>query len=109
MPESGASHGEDPPRPVTGGRVGPPISGVSGSMYDFVRRYLVEHGGSCTRHQLLAALQADRTMSERLAHSRGFTALLNNMRHSGDVVADGDHILASSRSFQRLGIGRRVR
>ena len=104
MPETGASHGEDPPRPVTGGRVGPPISGVPGTMYDFVRRYLVAHSGSCTRRELLAALQADRAMRERLARSKGMTALLHNMHHSGDVVLDGDRIVASDRTRRRLGI-----
>ena len=103
MPESGASHGKDPPRPVTGGRVGPPTSGMPGSMYDFVRRYLIEHGGSGSRHELLAALQADQAMRDRLARSKGITALLHNMRHSGDVVFDGNRIVASNRTRRRLG------
>ena len=90
--------------PVTGGRVGPPTSGVPGSMYDFVRRYLVAHGGSCSREELIAALQADPVMRERLARSKGFAALLNNMRHSGDVVLDEDSVKATSRTFRRFGI-----
>lgn len=40
------------------GRVGPPTLGVPGTLYDFVRRYLVQHGGSCTRNELLNAIRA---------------------------------------------------
>ena len=90
-------------RPVTGGRVGPPTAGVTGSMYDFVRRYLVEHGGSCTRQVLLKAFEDDLAMKERLVHSRGFKALLHNMRHSGDLSLDGDHIGITPRALRRLG------
>ena len=85
-------------------RVGPPTRGVPGSLYDFVRRFLAMHGGSCSREALLQALQADAVMKERLANSRGFGALLNNMRHSGDLMLSGDMVLASPRTLRRLGI-----
>ena len=104
MARPGLPEGSASPSMVTGGRVGPPTAGVSGSMYDFVRHYLVEHGGTCTRQELLAALQADDAMKERLANSsNGFTALIHNMRHSGDVLIDGNLVRASGRTFQRLG------
>lgn len=83
-------------------RVGPPTSGVPGSLYDFVRRYLIAHGGSCSREDLLAALQAHDSMKERLARSRGFSALLNNMRHSGDVTLIGNIVMATSRTVRRM-------
>jgi hypothetical protein len=89
--------------PVTGGRVGPPTSGVAGSLYDFVRRQLIAQGGSCSRQELIAALQADPVMSERLARSRGFTALLNNMRHSGELVQVGQTVTATARTIRRMG------
>lgn len=73
-------------------------------MYDFVRRYLVEQGGSYSRQELLAALQADRAMSERLARTKGFTALINNMCHSGDVDLIAGRVLATGRSLRRLGM-----
>ena len=85
-------------------RVGAPTSGVPGSLYDFVRRYLVAHGGSCTREELLAALQAHDLMKERLARSSGFTALLNNMRHSGDVTLTGNIVAATARTVRRMGV-----
>lgn len=87
---------------MTGGRVGPPTSGVRGSMYDFVRRYLVEHGGSSTRAELLAALHADEAMRERLARTKGLTALLNNMRHSGDLTLIGNIVSATARTVRRM-------
>ena len=85
-------------------RVGPPTSGTRGSMYDFVRRYLVGRGGSCTRDELLAALQADPAAGERLAKSQGFAALLNNMRHSGDVTLHADVVHTTPRTELRLRI-----
>ena len=85
-------------------RVGPPTSGVAGSLYDFVRRYLVAHDGACSRDELLAASLAEPLMKERLSRSQGFTSLLHNMRHSGDVILEGDVVRPSLRTFQRLGL-----
>ena len=92
---------------VTGGRVGPPTAGEPGSMYDFVRHYLVEHGGSCTRAELLAALEASPTMKARLGRSQGFRALLHNMRHSGDVSLHDEVVRATSRTKRRAGVSTR--
>ena len=88
-------------QPPTGGRVGPPTAGVSGSMYDFVRGFLLERGGSGTRAELVAALDANPAMQERLARSQGFTALLHNMRHSGDLSMDGESIEITPRALRR--------
>lgn len=101
MPQRGSPNSEGSHR-VTGGRVGPPTSGVSGSMYDFVRRYLMERGGNCSREELFAALQENAVMRERLARSKGFTALINNMHHSGDVDLHVDVVRATSRTQRRL-------
>lgn len=84
-------------------RVGPPTAGRPGSLYDFVRRYLVAHNGICSRDELLAALLAEPRTSDRLSRGQGFNALLKNMRHSGDVVLDEDSVQATSRTFRRLG------
>ena len=104
MPQHGSRTDERSQGSPRAGRVGPPTSGVPGSMYDFVRRYLVAHGGSCSRQELFSALQADRAMQERFARSRGFTALLNNMRHSGDVTLKENGVEATSRTYRRLGV-----
>ena len=85
----------------TGGRVGLPTSGVPGTLYDFVRRYLVEHSGIRTRDEVLAALQAHPDMKERLARSRGFNSLIHNMRHSGDLLLEGDYIRITARALRR--------
>ena len=85
-------------------RVGPPTSGVADSLYDFVRRYLCAHEGACSRDELLTALMAEPKMKERLSRSQGFTALVHNMRHSGDIVLEGDVLRPSLRTFQRLGL-----
>ena len=86
----------------TGGRVGPPTCGVRGSMSDFVRRHLAEHGGSCTRQELLAAMQGVQCVREKLEASRGFKALLRNMYYGGDLLIDGDLIRATPRALRRF-------
>lgn len=86
--------------------VGAPTAGVPGSLYDCVRRYLCAHDGSCSRDELLAALNADPPTQERLSRSQGFKALLNNMRHSGDVRFEGNKVSATSRSSRRVNMSR---
>lgn len=93
-----------PKHPVTGGRVGPPTSGVPGSLYDFVRRYLCDNGGRSPRAAIEAALVADPQMREKLFKSRGFHSLISNMHHSGDVELDGATVRATSRTYRRLGV-----
>lgn len=83
-------------------RVGPPTAGVPGSLYDFVRRFLVAHDGTSSRHELLNALQADPRMKGRLEASRGFAALISNMRHSGDVIVSDEDIRITSRAMRRV-------
>ena len=85
-------------------RVGAPTNGVPGSLYDRVRRFLCSHGGTSTRPEILSALQADPSVKDRLSRTRSFNDLLNNMRHSGDVTIDGQHVTATGRTFRRLGI-----
>lgn len=85
-------------------RVGPPTSGVPGSLYDFVRRYLCDHGGSATRAEVRHALMSDPRYSERLERSRGFHSLISNMHHSGDVQLKGDILRATSRTYRRFGL-----
>ena len=89
---------------VTGGRVGPPTSGVPGSLYDFVRRHVFAKGGSCTRDELVEAITADPGMNTRLASCQGFRALLNNMQHSGDIILDGEMVRVTGRTLRRVGI-----
>lgn len=101
MPGRHSIDDDDWQRPVTGGRVGPPTAGVSGSMYEFVRQFLLERGGSCTRAELVAALEANPAMRERLARSQGFAALLNNMRHSGVITVEGEIIHPTQRTQRR--------
>ena len=94
----------NPPDPVERKwRVGPPTSGVPGSLYDFVRHHLCAHGGTCLRQELLEALESDPAMNVRLAKSRGFSALITNMRHSGDIVIDDQTITATPRTVRRMG------
>ncbi len=69
---------------------------------------LCAHEGTCSRDELLRALMAEPKMKERLSRSQGFKALLNNMRHSGDVVLEGDVVLPSVRTFRRLGLNQQT-
>jgi hypothetical protein len=87
---------------VTGGRVGPPTAGVPGSLYDFVRRYLCDHGGSATRAEVREAIMSDPRYSEKLKRSRGFHSLISNMHHSGDIELDGPTLHATSRTYRRM-------
>lgn len=84
------------------GRVGPPTRGTPGSLYDFIRRALCDRGGTSLRQELLDIIEADPGLKARLANSRGFSALLSNMRHSGDIVIDGKTIGASPRTLRRM-------
>jgi len=77
----------------------PPRS--AGSLYEFVRSYLRDHAGACTRSQLRAAMDGDRDASARLRESRGFSALLSNMKHSGFIEVNGELITATSRRLGR--------
>ena len=90
-------------RQIRGWRVGPPPAGVPGTLYDFVRRYLCENSGSATRAEVLAAIMADPSYSEKLDRSAGFHSLICNMRHSGDIELDGSIIRATARTRSRMG------
>ena len=86
--------------------VGAPTAGVPGSLYDCVRRYLCARDGICSRDELLAALNSDPPAQKRLSQSRGFKALLSNMRHSGDIRFEGIKVSTTSRSFRRVNMSK---
>ena len=67
------------------------------SLYQLVRETLESRGGSCSRGELLTAILADATEAERLAGSRGFARLLDNMKHSGFIEFDGAMVRRTAR------------
>ena len=71
------------------------------SLYQFVREELATSGGSCTRAELRAAIDAHPAARARLDCSRGFAALLSNMKHSGFVSLDGERVRATARRVGR--------
>ena len=75
---------------------------MAGSLYDFVRRYICDHGGSATRAEVRTAIMSDPRLAEKLERSRGFYSLVSNMHHSGDITLDGPTIRATSRTYRRL-------
>lgn len=75
--------------------------GQAHSLYQFVREYLWHAGGSCSRAELLTAMSKDGAVRKRLAKSQGFLALLTNMRHSGELICDGETVRATSRALRR--------
>ena len=81
-------------------RAGPP-PGNESSLYQFVREHLWRHGGTCSRDALLTAIQQDPAARSKLEHSRGFSSLLSNMRHSGEIETDGDLVSATPRALRR--------
>ena len=72
-----------------------------GSLYEFVRATLAEHGGSCTKQELLSAMKTDPDMAQRLERSQGLARLLQNMKHSGFIVLDGDMVRRTGRRVGR--------
>lgn len=66
----------------------------------FVRRYLSAREGTLSRDERLAALLVEPRMKARLSFGQGFKALLNNVRHNGDVVREGEF---SDRQFACFG------
>jgi hypothetical protein len=70
------------------------------TLYEIVRQTLEENGGSCSRGELLNAILRNSATAQRFPKSRGFAALLSNMRHSGFIEVDGDVV---HRTKRRLG------
>ena len=77
---------------------------MPGTLYDFVRRFLCDKGGSATRPAIEAALLADPRMREKLLKGRGFVSLIHNMHHSGDIELDGPTIRATGRTYRRMKV-----
>ncbi len=75
--------------------------GRAQSLYQFVRQYLWQAGGSCSRAELLAAMSRDEAVRTRLTNSQGFLALLTNMRHSRELILDGQMVRATDRALRR--------
>lgn len=71
------------------------------SLYDFVRETLEFRGGSCSRRELLAAIQAHPRAASLLECGQGYTRLLLNMKHSGFVELEGDWV---RRTKRRVGL-----
>ena len=67
------------------------------SLYDFVREMLALRGGSCSRRELLAAIQAHPRAESLLERSQDYTCLLLNMKHSGFVELEGDLVRRTKR------------
>ena len=81
-------------------RAGAP-AGKSGTLYQFVREYLWQVGGSCSRNELLAAMLEVDWARQRLGESQGFISLLDNMRHSGEVLCEGEIVRSTTRALRR--------
>ena len=67
------------------------------SLYQLVRDTLEQHGGTCSRGELLNAILNDSAEAERLARGQGFSRLLGNMKHSGFIEIDGQTIRRAKR------------
>ena len=81
-------------------RSGPP-PGQHSSLYQVVRKHLWRMGGACSRDELLTLMLDDPSVGKRLQEGQGFVRLLNNMRHSGDVLLEGQIVRATSRALRR--------
>ena len=81
-------------------RTGPP-PGQRGSLYQVVREHLWRLGGSCSRDELLTLMWRNRSVRRRLQEGQGYVRLLNNMRHSGELVLEGKTVRATARALRR--------
>ena len=70
-------------------------------MSQFVREYLVRHGGVATREELLQAIRRDTKLAARLERGQGLNRLLQNMRYSGFLTLHGETVRASARTLRR--------
>ena len=67
------------------------------TLYEFVRKTLEASGGSCLRGELLNAIVRNDESARRLSQSKGFEALLNNMKHSGFIELHGEVVRRTKR------------
>ena len=72
-----------------------------GSLHEFIRQELIAHEGVCLRSQLLEAILGHPDASERLKRSKGFAAILGNMKSSGFIELDNDIVRATARRVGR--------
>lgn len=73
----------------------------AGSISQFIREYLVRHGGACARDELLQAIRREPELAARLDRGQGLARLLQNMCYSGFVTIDGEIVTATSRTIRR--------
>lgn len=71
------------------------------TLYQFVRDRLEAKGGTATRAELLAAIRGNPAARAKLEGSRGFSALLSNMKHSGFIELDGETVRRTRRPVGR--------
>lgn len=71
------------------------------TLYEFVRRVLAEHGGSCHAGELLTEILADPEASRRLSASQGYKRLLDNIKQSGFIEFDGAIVRRTARRVGR--------
>lgn len=74
----------------------------AGTLYQFVREFLVERGGAAEQADLLSAMQADLRIAARLQQSEGFNRLLWNMRHSGWIELRGSQVSATQKTLRKV-------
>lgn len=74
------------------------------TLYQFVREQLEAQGGTATRSDLLGAIRDHPAALSKLEGSRGFDALLSNMKHSGFIELEGETV---RRTGRRVGRRRR--
>lgn len=82
-------------------RCGSPDGRSTGSLSQFIRELLCQHGGVSSREDLLRAIQRKPKLAARLAQGQGLAALLRNMRHSGYVTIEGETVKATRRTIKR--------
>lgn len=72
-----------------------------GSLFEFIRQQLAVHDGVRTRAQLLDAIGRHPQAAERLGRTRGFSAVLGNMKSSGFVELENEIVRATGRRVGR--------
>ena len=82
-------------------RLSPSDGRCQGTLAQFVRNFLCRAGGTCSRVQLLTAIQDDPVMTLKLRTPRSFDQLLRNMQYAGDIKLHQAIVVATARTVAR--------
>ena len=82
----------------------PPDGRSRGTLAQAVREHLCREGGTSSREQIEAALQADSRLASKLEKHVGVGRLLYELKIGGFVTLEGETVRATKRTLQRTAV-----